>query len=130
MWPGLTCLPAGRGNMIASLRYGVCTQFSADCCCLFMLSTSRTRHALYSAGRCAPIYPTRHGVTPPGDQLPARVMDSIRIEPVRMLPFRSTSLPTATSPRNMSLRLPAMVISSTGYWIAPFSTQNPAAPRE
>ena len=63
-------------------------------------------------------------------QLPARVMDSIRIEPVRMLPLGSTSLPTATSPRNMSLRLPAMVISSTGYWITPFSTQKPAAPRE
>ena len=42
-----------------------------------------------------------------GSQLPARVMDPIRIEPVRMLPLGSTSLPTAASPRNMSLRLPA-----------------------
>ena len=31
---------------------------------------------------------------------------------------------------NISLRLPATVISSTGYWISPFSTQKPAAPRE
>ena len=73
---------------------------------------------------------TRRKIFAAGDQLPARVMDSIRIEPVRMLPLGSTSLPTATSPRNMSLRLPAMVISSTGYWITPFSTQKPAAPRE
>jgi outer membrane protein assembly factor BamB len=28
----------------------------------------------------------------------------------------------------MSARLPAIVISSTGYAITPFSTQNPAAP--
>jgi len=63
-------------------------------------------------------------------QLPATVIDSIRIEPVRMLPRMSTSLPTATRPRNMSFRLPATVISSTGYWMTPFSTQKPAAPRE
>jgi hypothetical protein len=56
-------------------------------------------------------------------------MDSIRIEPVRILSFRSMSLAVATKPRNMSLRLPAMAISSTGYWMAPFSTQKPTAPR-
>ncbi len=64
------------------------------------------------------------------DQDPARVMFSIRIEPVRILPHRSTSLPTATICRNMSRMFPAIVISSTGYWICPFSTQKPAAPRE
>src|SRR5690606_34419512 len=47
-------------------------------------------------------------------QLPAMVTESTRIEPVRMLPRASTSLPTATIARNMSRRLPAMVISSTG----------------
>ncbi len=47
-------------------------------------------------------------------QSPAMVMRSISQEPVRLLPRVSTSLPTARSPRYMSARLPAMVISSTG----------------
>jgi len=48
-------------------------------------------------------------------QLPATVMFPISIEPLRILPRVSTSLPTALMRWNMSLRLPAMVISSTGY---------------
>ena len=40
------------------------------------------------------------------------------------------SRPTAAMPRNISFRLPAMVISSTGKRISPPSTQKPAAPRE
>ena len=62
----------------------------------YLLATSRTHLSLARS-------------SPSGNQLPARVMDSIRIEPVRMLPHGSTSLPTATSPRNMSLRLPAIM---------------------
>ncbi len=61
---------------------------------------------------------------------PAIVMRSMSQEPVRVLPGKSQSLPTATSPANIFLRLPAMVISSTGYWISPRSTQKPDAPRE
>jgi hypothetical protein len=45
---------------------------------------------------------------------PAMVIRSIRIEPVCLVPRTCTSLPTATMPASMSLRLPAMVISSTG----------------
>ncbi|MNQ62716.1 hypothetical protein D3C85_770720 [compost metagenome] len=56
-------------------------------------------------------------------QLPATVIFSISTEPVRMLPRSSRSLPTASTWRNMSLRLPAMVTSCTGNWISPFSTQ-------
>ena len=41
-----------------------------------------------------------------------------------------TWLAIATMFLNMSLRLPATVISCTGWEISPFSTQNPAAPRE
>ena len=41
-----------------------------------------------------------------------------------------TSLPMATMFLNMVFRLPAMVISCTGYAITPSSTQNPAAPRD
>ncbi len=61
---------------------------------------------------------------------PATVICPTRIDPHCRAPRTSTSLPTATMLRNMSLRLPAMVISSTGYWIFPPSTQKPAAPRE
>ena len=61
---------------------------------------------------------------------PAIVAESISQDPVRMLPRHSSSLPTATRPENIALRLPATVISSTGYWICPSSTQKPAAPRE
>jgi hypothetical protein len=64
------------------------------------------------------------------DHSPAIVIRSINQEPVWVLPGKSQSLPTATSPANIVLRLPAMVISSTGYWISPSSTQKPAAPRE
>ena len=45
---------------------------------------------------------------------PATVMRSTRIEPVCFEPRICTSLPTAAMPSNMALRLPAMVISSTG----------------
>ncbi len=58
-----------------------------------------------------------------GYQAPATVMLPIRMEPVAFVPRTSTSLPMAAMSRNMSFRLPAMVISSTGYWMMPFSTQ-------
>src|SRR3990170_7195191 len=61
---------------------------------------------------------------------PATVMPSTKIDPHCFEPCTSTSLPTATMLRNISFRLPAIVISCTGYWISPCSTQNPAAPRE
>ena len=48
-------------------------------------------------------------------QAPAIIMWSTSTEPVRVLPRMSTSLPTATMPMNISFRLPATVISSTGY---------------
>ena len=64
------------------------------------------------------------------NQDPATIIFSIRIDPVWILPRRSTSLPTCTILRYMSARLPATVISSTGYWICPCSIHNPAAPRE
>jgi pimeloyl-ACP methyl ester carboxylesterase len=56
-------------------------------------------------------------------QLPAIVMLSTRIEPQRCAPRTTTSRPAATMPRNMSLRLPATVTSSTGKAISPLSTQ-------
>lgn len=61
---------------------------------------------------------------------PATFIDSIKIEPVWIWERVSISLPTATICCNICLRLPAMVISETGYLISPFSTQKPAAPRE
>ena len=48
------------------------------------------------------------------DQLPATVMRSTRMEPTCLEPRTATSLPMALMPANMSLRLPAMVISCTG----------------
>ena len=81
--------------------------------------------------------PTPHRERPAGRglrvtvrQLPAIVICSTRMDPVRMPPRASTSAPTSRIPRNMSARFPAMVISSTGYAISPPSTQKPAAPRE
>ena len=46
--------------------------------------------------------------------LPATVIRPTRIEPVRRCERGSTSLPTASMPANMALRLPAIVIPSTG----------------
>jgi hypothetical protein len=59
----------------------------------------------------------------PSGYSPAIVIRSIRIDP-HSRPLRtSTSPPTEAMPLNMSRRLPAMVISSTGNWISPPSTQ-------
>ena len=60
----------------------------------------------------------------------ASIMDSIRMEPTRVLRRGSASSPTATIPANISRRLPATVTSCTGYASSPFSTQKPATPRE
>ena len=46
---------------------------------------------------------------------PAMVISCSRIEPTRVPPRASTSSPTAAMPLSMSRRLPAMVISATGY---------------
>ena len=51
-------------------------------------------------------------------------------EPTRTPPRASMSSPTAAMPLNIAPKLPAMVISATGYCSWPFSTQKPAAPRE
>ena len=48
-------------------------------------------------------------------QLPAMVMFSSRIDPQSREPRTRRSFPMATMDLNMSRRLPAMVISSTGY---------------
>lgn len=40
-----------------------------------------------------------------------------KIDPVERVPRTSTSLPTSTIWRNISLKFPAMVISSTGCWV-------------
>ena len=56
-------------------------------------------------------------------QWPAMVIRSISMEPHSREPRASTSRPTAVMERNMSRRLPAMVISSTGWRISPPSTQ-------
>ena len=56
-------------------------------------------------------------------QPPAIVIVLIRMEPVFFVPRTRTSSPIATISLKISLRLPAMVISSTGYWITPRSTQ-------
>lgn len=61
---------------------------------------------------------------------PATIIRPTRIEPVDMCERGSTSEPTASMPSSISLRLPAMVTSSTGQAISPPSTQKPAAPRE
>ena len=82
------------------------------------------------SARIIPIIHTPLFIGVPAGQLPAIVICSIRSDPVRMAPRVSTSAPTSRIPRNMSARLPAMVISSTGYAISPPSTQKPAAPRE
>lgn len=80
--------------------------------------------------------PTQSSRNPPavrrrrGAYSPAIVIRSMSQDPVRVLPGKSQSLPTASRPSNMRLRLPATVISSTGNWISPFSTQKPEAPRE
>ena len=50
------------------------------------------------------------------------VMFSIRIEPDSREPRTNVSLPTATMDLNIVARFPAMVTSSTGYWISPLST--------
>ena len=50
-------------------------------------------------------------------------MRSISTEPVLIAAFASRSAPIATMPRNMSLRLEAIVTSSTGNRISPSSTQ-------
>ncbi|CAD6552252.1 hypothetical protein LMG24235_05064 [Paraburkholderia sabiae] len=61
---------------------------------------------------------------------PATVIRSIKTEPVCLVPRTIVSAPIATTCRNISCNVLATVISSTGYWIFPFSTQNPDAPRE
>ena len=48
-------------------------------------------------------------------QSPAMVISCSRIDPTRVPPRTSTSSPTAAMPSSMSRRLPAMVISATGY---------------
>ena len=48
-------------------------------------------------------------------QFPATVISASKIDPVRVLPRRSTSLPTAAMFKYMSFKLEATVISSTGY---------------
>ncbi len=63
-------------------------------------------------------------------QPPATVISSISQLPVWILPRVSISSPTPTRPLNIVSRFPAMVNSSTGCWMRPFSTQKPAAPRE
>ena len=54
---------------------------------------------------------------------PAIIISLTSIEPTRTPPRTSTSLPIAAMFLYMSLRLPAMVISCTGYACTPFSTQ-------
>src|SRR5690606_20914807 len=61
---------------------------------------------------------------------PATVMLLIRISPQWMLPRVSRLLPQASMPRNIWARFPAIVTSSTGWLISPFSIRNPVAPRE
>ncbi len=59
---------------------------------------------------------------------PATVKSSMR-RVGESAPVRNSRSLAATSRANMSLRLPATVISLTGKAIAPFSIQKPAAPR-
>jgi hypothetical protein len=54
-------------------------------------------------------------------------MDSIRIEPVRMLPLGSTSLADCHQSAEHVLEVADVDGFSTGHWIAPFSTQTPGA---
>lgn len=63
-------------------------------------------------------------------QTPATVISPIRIDPDFLAPRICVSAPIATICLNISFRFPAIVISSTGYWMTPFSTQNPDAPLE
>src|SRR5208282_905338 len=63
-------------------------------------------------------------------QFPAMVIFEIISEPHCLEPRLTTSLPMAAMSRYIFFKLPAIVISCTGYAIAPFSIQNPAAPRE
>jgi len=82
-------------------------------------------------GRSLPVRPHAEGVVrAPQPGRPATVMRPMQMEPVRMARRVSTSDPTASMAANISFRLPATVISSTGWRISPFSTQKPAAPRE
>ena len=97
----------------------------------------RRRHGI-SSRACSCVRPSRRpGGSRPAPALrgtaahsPAIVISSMSTEPQRTLPRNSVSLPTCRRPENMSRKLPAMVISSTGWTISPLATQNPAAPRE
>src|SRR5207302_5673599 len=62
------------------------------------------------------------------DQAPATVKSSIR-KVGESAPVRNSRSLAAVMRANISLRLPATVISLTGWAIWPFSIQNPAAPR-
>lgn len=65
----------------------------------------------------------------PSAQAPT-IIASIRIDPLTILPRRSTSSPSATTFAHISRRLLAIVTSSTGNLISPFSNQKPFTPRE
>ena len=67
---------------------------------------------------------------PPCIQQPANIRSGIRILPDRRDPVSCTSAPTASIVPIIVSRFEAIVIPSTGATIRPFSTQNPAAPRE
>ncbi len=61
---------------------------------------------------------------------PPTVSPSIRIVGEATLPRNSRSLAISEILQNMSLRLPATVISSTGYASSPLTIHIPEAPRE
>jgi len=103
---GQTCVGTWDGCRASAAMCGACARHRA-----------RAGHR-HGCGRQAAAY------------LPAIVICSISTEPDSLVPRTIASAPTATMLRNMSCSVLATVIPSTGYWIAPFSTQNPAAPCE
>src|SRR5581483_11279590 len=61
---------------------------------------------------------------------PPTVNPSIRIVGQAMAPRNSKSLPISEMLKRSCFRLPATVISSTGYVSSPWEIQRPEAPRE
>jgi hypothetical protein len=70
------------------------------------------------------------GVAGHGNQAPAMVMPSMRMVGLATEPRKTRSLPMAVMFMSISVRLPAMVTSSTAWASWPFSIQRPKAPRE
>ncbi len=126
----------GRCSSTASMMWANLPWGSPQISSCILLFWLRTVRLVFSAHRGRMLgfsaQPTKpNQVTAPSpacgrgerNQLPATVILSIKIDPVSLVPRIKVSAPIATICMKISFMLPAIVISSTGYWISPFSTQ-------